>query len=466
MSVLAACLVPHPPMIVPEVGGGREKTIQRTIDAYREVMRRIGELKPETVVVASPHSVLYADYFHISPGEGAEGDFSAFGARGGNRYKAVYDRPFAEGLAVAASMEGLAAGGLGERDRELDHGTLVPLHFLNEFYTDYRLVRMSLSGFSVTEHYRLGKCVAQLAEQLDRRTVFIASGDLSHRLKDEGPYSYAPEGPAFDKEIMEIAGSGDFLRLLSMKPDLCQGAGECGYRSLVMLAGALDERRVEAEALSYEGPFGVGYGVAWFVPTERDRDRRFDLLFEEQELAAAAARREGEDAYVRLARLSLESRIEKGKATALPEQVAEKLPEEMLRQKAGVFVSLKKYGQLRGCIGTIQPTERSVALEIWRNAISAGLQDSRFSPVEEEELPYLTYSVDVLRPPESIDSMEQLDVKRYGVIVSSGPRRGLLLPNLEGVDTPEQQVEIALQKAGIGRKEKYKMQRFEVVRHT
>jgi AmmeMemoRadiSam system protein A len=128
-------------------------------------------------------------------------------------------------------------------------------------------------------------------------------------------------------------------------------------------------------------------------------------------------------------------------------------------------VSLKKHGRLRGCIGTISPVEPSVAEEIIRNAVSAGTGDPRFDPVEEDELDSLVYSVDVLGDAENISSMDELDAKRYGVIVTKGYRRGLLLPNLEGVDTPEQQVAIALQKAGIPANDKYSMERFEVVRH-
>ena len=141
------------------------------------------------------------------------------------------------------------------------------------------------------------------------------------------------------------------------------------------------------------------------------------------------------------------------------------MSQELLTNRAGVFVTLKKDGMLRGCIGTIEPTQGNIALEIIENAISAGMKDPRFEPVEEEELPYLIYSVDVLMEPEPISSMEELDVEKYGVIVSKGFRRGLLLPNIEGVDTPQEQVKIALQKANISEYEDYKLERFEVIRH-
>ncbi|MBQ1490464.1 MAG: AmmeMemoRadiSam system protein A, partial [Blautia sp.] len=165
--------------------------------------------------------------------------------------------------------------------------------------------------------------------------------------------------------------------------------------------------------------------------------------------------------YVRLARETIEAYILTRRHKTLPED----LPEELTNTKAGVFVSLHKMGQLRGCIGTILPTRPSVAEEIMANAISASTSDPRLSPVEPGELSQLEISVDVLSPPEKISSTEELDVKRYGVIVSRKGKRGLLLPNLEGVDTVAEQVAIARQKAGIGPSEEVSLERFEVIRH-
>lgn len=168
-----------------------------------------------------------------------------------------------------------------------------------------------------------------------------------------------------------------------------------------------------------------------------------------------------EDAYVRLARKTIEEYIQNGKKISVPDG----LPDEMYTDRAGVFVSIKENGNLRGCIGTIQAVQSSVAEEIVHNAISASTRDPRFSPIEPHELDKLTISVDVLGDAEIIASPDELDVKRYGVIVTKGYRRGLLLPNLEGVDTVENQVAIAKSKAGIGEYEQVELERFEVVRH-
>jgi AmmeMemoRadiSam system protein A len=157
----------------------------------------------------------------------------------------------------------------------------------------------------------------------------------------------------------------------------------------------------------------------------------------------------------------LESYIAHGCVLDLPED----LPREMYTTAAGAFVSIHEHGMLRGCIGTIFPTTECVAEEIIQNAISASTRDPRFRPITEDEIPFLEINVDVMGKPEPIDSPSQLDVKRYGVIVTKGGRRGLLLPDLDGVDTVEDQIAIAKQKAGIGPFEDVELQRFEVIRH-
>ncbi len=434
MGILGAFMVPHPPLIIPEVGRGEEKGIQNTIDAYREVARRIGRRRPETIVLISPHQLMYQDYFHISPGRAAEGDMGQFRAEN-VKFRVTYDTILREEICAQADKSGIPAGTRGERDKRLDHGTMVPLYFVNEFLPSYELVRIGLSGLSLDTHYELGRCIREAVERLDKRVVLIASGDLSHRLKEDGPYGYRKEGPEYDQRIMEVMGKGNFSELLKFPEDFCDRAGECGHRSFTIMAGALDGLQVQPQRLSYEGPFGVGYGICAYEV--------------------------GEDAYVRLARRTIEEYIRTGKIIRVPEG----LLQEMYSRRAGVFVSLKKAGNLRGCIGTVQGACPSIAEEIIHNAVSASTRDPRFPPVREEELDQLSISVDVLGETEKIYSPKELDVRRYGVIVTRGYRRGLLLPNLEGVDTVEEQISIARQKAGIGWDEPVELERFEVIRH-
>lgn len=460
MALVGAFIVPHPPLIVPEIGKGEEKKVSKTIQSYHEIAKRIAELKPDTIIITSPHSIMYSDYFHISPGRKAKGNFANFRAKEVT-FQVDYDEEFVRSLEACAEKEGIEAGTLGEKNPELDHGTMVPLYFLNQYYTSYQMVRVGLSGLSLSEHYRLGQCIERTAVKLDRRIVFVASGDLSHKLKDDGPYGFAKEGVEFDQQMVQAMKEADFLKFLEFNPDFCESAAECGLRSFIIMTGALDKKAVKADFLSYEGTFGVGYGVCAYEIIGEDSERSFEELFTRKQKALARERQKHEDPYVHLARYSLETFVASGKHAKLPEG----LPEEMLSRKAGVFVSLKKHGSLRGCIGTISPVTGSIAEEILRNAVSAGDEDPRFPPVTKEELEELVYSVDVLSPAESIKSISELDVKRYGVIVSSGRKRGLLLPNLEGVDTIEQQVEIAKKKAGIYDNETVSLERFEVVRH-
>ena len=461
MPILLAAAVPHPPVILPEIGKGQEWEIRKTSAAYAEIARRVRAKKPETIVIISPHATSYADYFHISPGAKARGDFGSFGAKQ-VEVTAFYDEEFVKALELAAKRAGVPAGTQGEREKALDHGTMIPLTFLAERDLPCRIVRIGLSGLDAAAHYRLGKCIKKVAEELDRDTVLIASGDLSHKLLESGPYGYVPEGPMFDGQATKAMAEGDFLKLLSLDPVLCESAAECGLGSLRILAGALDRQAVKSELLSYEGPFGVGYAVACFTPEGADENRAFDLRYQQTERERITAVRAGEDAYTRLARATVESFVKTGEAAPLPEE----LPEEMKSNRAGVFVSLKIRGKLRGCIGTISAETESVAEEIRQNAVSACSRDPRFESVEAEELPWIQYSVDVLGAAERVDSTDKLDAKRYGVIVTSGYHKGLLLPNLEGVDTVAEQLRIAKRKAGIPESERCRMERFEVVRHT
>jgi len=460
MPIVGAFIVPHPPIIIPEIGRGQEKKTQKTLDAYEEVAKRIEQLKPDTIVVTTPHSILYSDYIHLSPGRKAEGSFKDFGVT--NVKMAVdYDEDLVQSIIPIAEEKGISAGTKGERSKLLDHGTMVPLYFINQRYSDYKLVRISLSGLSLLTHYEFGRCITKAVGQSNKRVVLIASGDLSHKLKEDGPYGLSEEGPIFDKEITQAIAVGDFLKFLSFDENFCDAAAECGLRSFIIMSGALDGKSVSAELLSYEGPFGVGYAVAAYEITGEDDNRHFGKIYEQIEEMNLKNLKQNEDRYVRLARQDLEHFVRNKTNMSRPQD----LPEELTAKRAGVFVSLKMDGRLRGCIGTIFPFTQSIADEIMRNAVLSGTEDPRFEPVMEEELSKLVYSVDVLGHVEHISSIEELDTKRYGVIVRTKNKSGLLLPNLVGIDSPVEQVNIALKKAGISYDERYEMDRFEVVRH-
>ena len=444
-----AALFPHPPLIIPGVGGGDE--VPDTRAACRRMADEICAFEPDTIVILSPHSVLYGDYFHISPGQKASGSFAGFRAPQ-VRFEVDYDSELATQIGEIARENGIEAGFEGERDPSLDHGTMVPLYYLCEsnekkhvsdmcyHLESRRIVRLSLSGLDLATHYRYGRCIRMAAERLGRKVALVASGDMSHKLKSDGPYGFCREGAEHDAYVRECLQTIDFKRLMGIDARVLDRAAECGFRSLITMAGYLDGVNVDGGVLSYEGPYGVGYLCASFHGEE--------------------------DAYVRLARRNVEHFVQTGREMELPGD----LPGEMMTARAGIFVSIKSDGklpaeELRGCIGTIAPTCDCIADEIIQNGISAASHDPRFAPITPTELASLSFSVDVLKEPETIDSIDKLDVKKYGVIVTLGRRRGLLLPNLEGIDDAETQVSIAARKGGIGLDEPYELERFEVRRH-
>ncbi|MDN5293782.1 MAG: hypothetical protein PWQ31_1087 [Eubacteriales bacterium] len=465
-EVVLAGIAPHPPIMVPEVGGVEAEKVIASRRAMAEMARLLQETQPETVVLISPHSTVFADGVAINGLSEVEGDLSYFRAPQ-VRLKFSVDRELAAEVAAEARELGVTVAVLDREkarrlraDLSLDHGMMVPLYFLQQGMGNARLLPVAMSLLPGAELYAFGLAVQRAAAKLGRRIAVIASGDLSHRLQPGAPAGYSPRGEEFDHLLVELVRKGDVPGIINIDPVLAEEAGECGWRSIIMMLGALDGLAVEPRVLSYEGPFGVGYLVAVFLPRGKDENRRLlaDLL--DRRRRAVEERRKGESPYVRLARKALEEYVKHGRVIDPPDP----LPEEF-RRRAGVFVSIKKHGQLRGCIGTIAPTTDNIAAEIIRNAIQAGTADPRFFPVEEDELDELVYSVDILKEPEPVGGLEDLDPKKYGVIVRSGFRSGLLLPNLEGIDTAEEQVRIARQKAGIGPDEPVRLERFEVERY-
>ncbi|HHW95105.1 MAG TPA: AmmeMemoRadiSam system protein A [Mogibacterium sp.] len=454
-GILKAYAVPHPPIVLPEIGRGEERKIEATSNALKQISREIAGLAPDTIILSSPHAPLYRDAFFLSFSKLDQGDLGAFGCPF-VKEEVYNDLDLAEAILQKAEQQNIMIVP-NSKPNKADHGSLVPLRFICKEYKDFKFVRIGLSLLDGKTHYRLGQIIAKAAEELKRRAVFIASGDLSHVLKKDGPYGFRPEGPQFDQMMTDILSRAAFDELLNIPKKLTESAAQCGLYSFQMMAGAFDGRDVESELLSYEGTFGVGYAVVRFVPQGENPERNF------LEPQRTISNREGsmEDSYISLARHTIEEYVNKGIQPGLPEN----LPGEMIQKRAATFVSLHRNGQLRGCIGTLAPCRNSVASEIQYNAIAAATKDPRFRPLQPDELEDLEISVDVLLPAEKINSPEELDPKKYGVIVTSGYKRGVLLPNLEGIDTAEKQVAIACDKAGIRENENYYLERFEVIRY-
>lgn len=442
-------IAPHPPIMVPEVGGERARVTSASIASMDLAARALRAFKPDTVVLMSPHAPLARDAFAVDASERYRGDLGQFGARD-VRLAPAGDPALAHSIIDAARASGLQAVARTDHPAlepgELDHGALVPLNFLDR-EGEYPLVEVSLSFLPLEHHRRFGEAIAAAAATLGRRVAFVASGDCSHRLTPDAPAGYTPRGAVFDEALVEALASDDYAALEQLDPGLIEEAGECGLRSFVTLGGFLIGTDARTRILSHEGPWGVGYATGVAASPE---------LLAVLDGAGPPATTESEP--VVLARRAI--------ATYLREHriIASSAPEGLLAERHGAFVSLHRNNALRGCIGTIAPTASTLAEEIVHNAIQAATADPRFPAMTADELDGLDISVDVLHEPEPA-TLEDLDPRVWGVIVSADWRRGLLLPDLKGIDSVEQQVAIARQKAGIRPGERVRLERFAVDRY-
>lgn len=420
MGLVYSVFVPHPPILVQEIGRGEERKCQATLDAYQEISRRLVQAEIETVIIVSPHAPLIKDGITLLAEKEVRGNFAQFGA-------AQLSFSFANDSVVVDQFQKNIPGVVPVKGI-LDHGALVPLYFLQKAGWNGRVV---LLGMPLERPEEYGLRIGRILEMLPGRYALVASGDLSHRLKEDGPYGLDPAGPEFDQAVLKIL-QRDTKKLAALPADLVEKAGECGYRSLRL---ALAAKEGAPEVLSYEGTFGVGYMVV-------------DLYHSSP--------------LPQWARRCLKAYLQNDDPSRLD------LPDTSsvgFGMRRGCFVTLKQNGYLRGCIGTTQPWQENLALEIQYNALAAGTQDPRFPALQADELDTLSITVDVLGELEKIAGPEELDPWRYGVVVRNGGKSGLLLPRLEGVDTVSEQISIAKQKAGISREEPVELWRFEVERH-
>lgn len=458
MSIIKSYMVPHPPLIIPEVGKGGEDQIKKTTNSYEIVAKEIAELKPDTIIISSPHTSMYSDYFHITKGNKVKGDLSNFGASEVS-FEEQLDEELIDEIESVSKRHKFPAGRTTEV--ELDHGTMVPLYFIRKYYKEGKIIVLGLSGLPLIDNYKMGTIIKEAVNNLNKKVVFIASGDLSHKLQSYGPYGFAAEGLEYDKRIMEVCSSTNFKELLDFDESFLDKAAECGHRSFTIMAGTFDGMNVTSSYLSHEDVTGVGYGIITFTPQEENKERNFLEEYFNKLKKELTIKNQKEDQYIKLARQAIEEYITSGNTLEIPSNISE----ELIINKAGLFVSIHKFGSLRGCIGTIFPVRKNIAEEIICNAKSASTEDPRFPKIKKEELKWLEINVDVLEAPEDIESEKELNVKEYGVIVRSGFKSGVLLPDLDGIDTVEEQVSIAKKKAGIKPGEKVTLQRFKVTRH-
>ncbi|MFN2530005.1 MAG: AmmeMemoRadiSam system protein A [Pyrinomonadaceae bacterium] len=439
-SIVFAGIAPHPPIMVPEVGRSAIPQVQNSISGMMELARRVIDADVETVVLISPHAPLEFDVFIAYGDDRVYGDFANFNAAE-THFEIEVDHEMLHAITTSAATSKYEV--LPITDVKLDHGTAVPLYFLLKQGWRGRVVALGYCFLSNEDHLGFGACIKNAAEAVNRRIAFVASGDLSHRLKPHAPAGYNAGAYLFDEQVVDAIEANEPERIAHIDPNLRKLAGECGYRSMLVAIGVTRDLAMNCEVINYEAPFGVGYLVAQLVNVRSDSsvDDGATLPM--------------------LAREAVEAFVRDGKQLESPAYSG-----VLLTTRAPCFVSLKTSdGDLRGCIGTVEPLRETLAEEIVANAINAATHDPRFLPVREDELPTLHYSVDVLLPAEPAE-MEHLDPKIYGVIVEDvgGTKRGLLLPDIIGVETAEQQVQIAARKAGIIPGTRLKILRFKVQR--
>jgi aromatic ring-opening dioxygenase LigB subunit len=259
-SIVFSGIVPHPPLLIPEIGGDRIEVVGDSRRALREFSRRLVDTNPETVVLISPHSPLDPRVFTARSTAELAGDFRDFYAPD-VRLTFLNDLEMLDAIELASLTEGVKLGKL-ERDYPLDHGALVPLYYLHEAGWLGRVVVIGFTYQSNDEHLAFGRAIAKAAEAINRKVAVVASGDLSHRLIVGGPYEYEPTAHLFDEQVVDAIARGDSSGVINIDPNLMDLAGECGYRSIVIALGCVGENLRDHQVLSYEGPFGVGYMVA------------------------------------------------------------------------------------------------------------------------------------------------------------------------------------------------------------
>jgi len=418
--------VAHPPVLVPEVGGARAAEVKATHSAMERLDEVLSRSPAEIVILVSPHSPTTLESIPVRHSSQVAGDLGRFGAP---QVRVVVDIDVAasEKLVRDARAQGFAL--TSSDDANLDHGIVVPLYLLRRTCAARQFVLLGISGWPLDRFRELG---AFLHRQLgSREAILLASGDLSHRLTPEAPYGFRPEGQDMDRRVIEALRTQQWDQIERLDPDLVEEAGECGLRPLALLLGAARAAGLRSEVFSYEGPFGVGYPVAHF-----------------------AARYPVGDVQA-LGRQAIETYLRDRRVIEPPGKV----PPD-LELPSAAFVTLRKHGELRGCMGSVVPTESNAAREIIRYAIASAIRDPRFNPVELAEVPELSVSAQLLDPPEAVTSIADLDPAVFGVIARSGDRQALLLPGIEGIDTVAQQIAAVCDKAGIDQRGPLRLERF------
>lgn len=443
--IAGAAFLPHPPILIPEIGNGEEGFASETQVGFQKVIEDIKETKPDVLILFTPHGSATHHLLAVNDSYEYNGNFATFGVPR-LAMKVYSDESLRKMIMTFGKEKGLS---MTSNRIKLDHGALVPLYFLQKAGIRLPMVHLSVGWADLHEAYEAGMKLGSMLEACEKKVLILASGDLSHRLKETGPYGFHPKGPVFDQKIKDAFDNNHLTSLLDIDTDLIEAAGQCGLIPFLIASGMLASLNVNTTCHSYQSPYGVGYLCGFAKISKESRQKHHPAVL----LAKATIQQYVEEHSV----LDL--------ATFKKDFSNNPFIARAANVKAGAFVSIHSKGRLRGCIGTIESVHDNLLAEIVANAIEAATRDPRFQPIEAHELDQLEIKVDEMGPLESVSSKRDLDVQMYGVVVESGYRRGLLLPALEGVEDVDHQIAIACSKAGIGLSENYHIYRFKVTRY-
>lgn len=251
-----ACLSPHPPIIIPEIGKSELKKVKKTCQALELLNKEFVQATPETLILISPHAPLFSDFFAVSLTNIFSGDFMSFGDVK-NYFEFKNDYEIGNLISKHSEEKNIPCQLIPQN--QLDHGTLVPLYYLTKNHKNIKLVLLSFSLFDLKTHFKFGRIISNIIQTSDKKIAVIASGDLSHRLTRVAPAGFHSDGKKFDEKLIKLLKEKNVDKILNLDPQFIENAGECGLRSLVILLGTLDKINYQPKILSYEGPFGVGY---------------------------------------------------------------------------------------------------------------------------------------------------------------------------------------------------------------
>ncbi len=254
--------LPHPPIMLKEIGGAECNKIKASINSQKLISQDIKNLEKTTdlLVIMSPHAPAGRDYIPVYISDIYTGNLGNFG-------RTDVSAEFSGNIELSTELSEYISKQINIKPAdfsELDHGVIVPLWELAKLDYQKPILVCGLNMYKQEEHYIFGQHLAKFAESNKKNIIFVGSGDMSHALKEDGPYNFNPAGPKFDKQIVALIKQGQEKEFLNIDKLFQENAAECGFRSLLTIAGIKSETKSQGEVLSYEGHFGVGYlAVRW-----------------------------------------------------------------------------------------------------------------------------------------------------------------------------------------------------------